>query len=267
MLINSIGQNFAYCWHGSVLDKKNGIPLPKQTKYWSLCLWSWRWLELFLLEDAFVFPPQVGYSRGSHPHSPWTPCVLWHTTLTTPVRRERAGFSHWADGEQNPRDKREISQRLHAVSCTGILDQLLQGVMKCLKTPSELPFGPFSYRKCGASAFLNSKQVVHWPGSVRSAWAGPTAPWPLVDMNGKYSVLALACDHSTAPVWANATAQIWSAFTHSHQESVLAPSGEHTSPELFPKLILLAWGEHSLVQPLLSAQAWGTAPCPVLSGF
>lgn len=45
-----------------------------------------------------------------------------------------------------------------AASCSGILDQLLQGVMKCLKIPSELPFEPFKYRKCGAFAFLTSKR-------------------------------------------------------------------------------------------------------------
>lgn len=36
---------------------------------------------------------------------------------------------------------------------------------------------------------------------------------------------------------------------------------------LFPKLVLLGWGEHALGQSLLCAQGCGTAPHPVLFGL
>lgn len=73
-----------------------------------------------------------------------------------------------------------------AASCSGILDQLLQGVMKCLKIPSELPFEPFKYRKCGAFAFLTSKRSCtdlaasagagHWWTWMASSGS---LPWPV----------------------------------------------------------------------------------------
>lgn len=220
-------------------------------------------LDYFYLKmPFFVFPAQVGCSRGSHPHSAWTPCVLWCATLTIPVRREHAGFYHWTEGEQNPRDKREILPRLHAALCSGILDQLLQRVMKCLKTPSELPFRPFSYRKYGAFAFLNSRrshtdlaawgqhrQVPllhgHWWTWMANTWS---LSWPV-------TIPQLQCEQMP-----------WHRFgLHLHLAKMVSWHHLGNNSELFPKLILLGWGEHSLVQPLLRAQ--GTAPHPVLLGF
>jgi len=47
----------------------------------------------------------------------------------------------------------ELSQGYVLPSCSGILKQLLQGVVKCLKPLSELPFGSFFIQKIRCLCF------------------------------------------------------------------------------------------------------------------
>lgn len=227
--VNLVGQNFACCWHGSVLEKKNVFPLPKQTKYWSLCLWSWRWqkwLGLFLLENAFLCVSSSGWvftwfpspqcldtlcSLMCNSNNPCEKGTCWFLPLDgggTESQRQKGDspkatccLVQWHPGPAPPKSH-EVSQDSFRTSLWA-----------------------FFIQKIWCFCFSKLQEVTHWPGSMRSAQAGSTAPWPLVDMNGQYMVIVLACDHSTASVWANALAQVWSAFA-SCQDGVLAPSGK-----------------------------------------
>lgn len=124
-------------------------------------LWSWRWqnwLRSLLFENAFMVLSQVGCSCGSHPHCARTPCGLWCTILTAPLWEENVMFfplGRWGTDTQR---QKGAFPALCASSCSGILNHLLQGVVKCLRPSSELPFGPFSYRKFSVFAFLTSNK-------------------------------------------------------------------------------------------------------------
>lgn len=225
-----------------------------------------KWLGLFLLENAFLCVSTSGWVLMWFPspqcldtlcclmYNSNNPCekgMCWFFPLGrwgTESQRQKGDFPkgtrclmQWHP-EPTPPRSREVSQDSFRTSLWA-----------------------FFIWKMWCLCFSKLQQVSHWPSSMRSARAGPTAPGPLVDMNGQYMAFVLACDHSTASVWANASAQVWSALPHSCQDGALELSGEHMSTELFPKPILLGWGEHSLAQPLLSAQ--GIAPRPVLFGF